>query len=114
MLFYSSLHGFKQNQSPLSYTLIKYAELFWGSPFDRDGYKIRVELHVKQVENYSMKRGLLANASCNINGYPKRVDKDNIYTIQKANTPILSPPHDYINNHRSVKKNLDFITTLPT
>lgn len=61
-----------------------------------------------------MNGGLLANASCNINGYPKRVGKDNIYTIQKASTPILSPPHDYINNHRSVKTFFDFITTPPT
>lgn len=60
-----------------------------------------------------MNGGLLANASCNINGYPKSGGKDNIYTIQKANTPILSPPHDYINNHRRVKTFFDFITTPP-
>lgn len=38
------------------YTLIKYAELVWGSPFEWPIYKIRAGLHVKEVKNYSMKQ----------------------------------------------------------
>lgn len=38
------------------FTLIIYAELVLGSPFSWLIYKISAELHVKQVENYSMKQ----------------------------------------------------------
>lgn len=38
------------------YTLTIYGELESGSPFSCPIYKISAELHVKQVENYSMKQ----------------------------------------------------------
>lgn len=37
-------------------TLIIYAELAWESPFNCPIYKISAELHVKEVENYSVKQ----------------------------------------------------------
>ena len=56
-IFMMETNNFKE----ILYTLIKYAELVWGFPFNWTIYKISAKLHVKQVKNYSMKR---LNADC--------------------------------------------------
>lgn len=62
------------------FTLIKYAKLVWESPFNWPIYKIRAELHVKQVKNYSMKQ---VRADCNQQN--KNIDPISVVSKDKIN-----------------------------